>query len=201
VSEVLPTVLPLFPLGTVLFPGGPLALRIFEPRYLELVRRCSREQEPFGVVLILAGLEAGPVAALAATGTTARLTDFDSLPDGLLGIACRGERRFRLVRRWQQRDGLHLGEVEYLAAAAPCPLPPELAHLGAQLRALLPRLGGPWAQLEPHYEDAGWVASRWAEILPLAPAHKQALLELADPLALAQEVAACLARQPPSAQV
>ena len=193
--------LPLFPLGTVLFPGGPLALRIFEPRYLDLVRRCMREQAPFGVVLILEGLEAGPVAALATTGTSARLTDFDTRPDGLLGIACRGERRFRVVRRWQQRDGLHLAEVDYLPPAAPRTLPPELAHLGAELRAVLARLDGPFAQLETHYEDAGWVANRWAEILPLAPAHKQALLELAEPLALLEEVAAWLARQPPAAHV
>ena len=194
-------VLPLFPLGTVLFPGGPLALRIFEPRYLDLVRRCMREQAPFGVVLILEGLEAGPVAALATTGTSARLTDFDTRPDGLLGIACRGERRFRVARRWQQRDGLHLAEVDYLPPAAPRTLPPELAHLGAELRAVLARLDGPFAQLETHYEDAGWVANRWAEILPLAPAHKQALLELAEPLALLEEVAAWLARQPPAAHV
>jgi len=194
-------VLPLFPLGTVLFPGGPLALRIFEPRYLDLVRRCLREQQPFGVVLILEGLEAGPVTALAATGTTARLVDFDTRADGLLGIACRGEQRFEVRRRWQQHDGLHLAEVDYLPPPVPRALPAEFAHLGEQLRAVLPLLGDAYAHCEPDYQDAGWVGNRWAEILPLAPAHQQTLLELADPLALLAEVAACLARQPPTAHV
>ena len=80
--------LPLFPLSTVLFPGGPLRLRIFEPRYLDMVRHCLKESRPFGVVLILEGAEAGEVASVAATGTSARLVDFDTLPDGLLGIDC-----------------------------------------------------------------------------------------------------------------
>jgi uncharacterized protein len=194
-------VLPLFPLGTVLFPGGPLALRIFEPRYLDLVRRCAREGSTFGVVLILDGLEAGPVTALACTGTSARLTDFDTCRDGLLGITCRGEQRFRVARHWQQRDGLHLAEIEYLPPPPARALPAEFAHLGEQLRGLLRQLGDPYAQLEAHCEDAGWVAHRWAEILPLAPAHKQTLLELGEPLAVLQEVAVCLARQSPAADV
>ena len=83
--------LPLFPLGTVLFPGGPLRLRIFEPRYLDMVRQCLRGSRPFGVVLILEGLEAGAAASVATTGTSARLVDFDTLPDELLGIDCLGE--------------------------------------------------------------------------------------------------------------
>ena len=84
--------LPLFPLNTVLFPGGPLSLRIFEPRYLDMVRRCLKERGGFGVVLILEGLEAGVVGRVADTGTSARIVDFDTLPDGLLGIVCVGER-------------------------------------------------------------------------------------------------------------
>ena len=106
--------LPLFPLNTVLFPGGPLELRIFEARYVDMVRRCLKEGSPFGVVLILAGAEAGAVTEVADIGTSARLVDFDTLPDGLLGVTTVGERRFRVQRRWQQPDGLHLGEVEYL---------------------------------------------------------------------------------------
>src|SRR5215467_4574263 len=113
------TTLPLFPLQTVLFPGGPLSLRIFEPRYLDLVRRCLKEQSPFGVVLILEGAEAGPVTTVAPIGTTARLVDFEALPDGLLGVVCVGERRFRVLRHWSQDDGLNAAEVEYLAESAP----------------------------------------------------------------------------------
>jgi len=193
--------LPLFPLHTVLFPGGPLSLRIFETRYLDMVRRCLKEQGTFGVVLILEGAEAGAVATIADIGTSARLVDFDTLPDGLLGVVCVGERRFRVARSWQQPDGLNLAQVDYLPEAAPCALPAELAHLGELLREVLPKLGGVYAHAEAHYEDAGWVGNRWAEILPLEPAEKLSLLELADPLARLEQVAQWSARQPPGAHV
>jgi uncharacterized protein len=193
--------LPLFPLHTVLFPGGPLALRIFEARYLDMVRRCMREQTGFGVVTILEGAEAGAVARLASFGTCARIVDFDPLPDGLLGISCIGGPRVRILRRWQQPDGLHLAEVHSLPIAAPCELPPELAHLADLLREVLPRLGAGYAHVEAHFEDAGWVADRWAEILPLQPLDKLALLELDDPLERLNQVAAWSAREPPAAHV
>jgi len=193
--------LPLFPLSVVLFPGGPLSLRIFEPRYLDMVRRCLKERRVFGVVLILEGVEAGAVASVAGTGTSARLVDFDTLPDGLLGLACVGERRFRLQRRWQQADGLNLGEVDYLPDDAPCAVPAEYAHLAELLRELLPRLGGGYTYVEAHYEDAGWVGNRWAEILPLAPAERLQLLELTDPLARLAQVAAWSSRQPAAPHV
>jgi len=191
--------LPLFPLHTVLFPGGPLSLRIFEPRYLDLVRRCLKEQGSFGVVLILEGAEAGPVAAMATTGTSARLVDFETLPDGLLGVVCVGERRFRVLRHWREDDGLNVAEVEYLTEAAPCPLPPALAHLAELLRELLPQLGSDYTHVEAHYDDAGWVGNRWAEILPLAVEEKLSLLELDDPLARLEQVAVWSSRQPTAA--
>jgi uncharacterized protein len=186
--------LPLFPLQTVLFPGGPLSLRIFEPRYLDLVRRCLKQQSAFGVVLILEGAEAGPVTAIATIGTTARLVDFEPLPDGLLGVVCVGERRFRVLRHWREDDGLNVAEVEYLAESAPCALPPALAHLGELLRELIPRLASDYTHVEAHYEDAAWVGNRWAEILPLAPVEKQSLLELDDTLERLQQVAAWSSR-------
>ena len=186
--------LPLFPLQTVLFPGGPLSLRIFEARYLDLVRRCLKEQSSFGVVLILEGAEAGPVTTIATVGTTARLVDFEALPDGLLGVVCVGEQRFRVLRPWRQEDGLNAAEVEYLAESAPCALPPALAYLGELLRELLPRLGSDYTHIEAHYEDAAWVGNRWAEILPLAPSAKQSLLELDDTLERLQQVAAWSSR-------
>ena len=193
------TELPLFPLNVVLFPGGPLSLRIFEPRYLDMVRRCLKEHSGFGVVLILEGSEASAAARVAATGTSARLVDFDALPDGLLGLQCVGERRFRLQRRWQQADGLNLGDVDYLPEDAPSAVPAEYAHLTELLREVLPQLGGSYTHVEAHYEDAGWVGNRWAEILPLSPDEKLELLELADPLARLAQVAAWSTRQPPTA--
>src|SRR5256714_11718763 len=118
-----PAGLALLPLDTVLFPGGPLSLRIFEARYLDMVRRCLKEHSAFGVVLIVAGAEAGAVSAVADTRTSARLVDFDTLPDGLLGITCVGERRFRVRRRRQQKDGLNLAEVGYPTEDPPTALP------------------------------------------------------------------------------
>jgi Lon protease-like protein len=193
--------LPLFPLSTVLFPGGPLRLRIFEPRYLDMVRHCLKESRPFGVVLILEGAEAGEVVSVAATGTSARVVDFDTLPDGLLGIACLGEQRFRLGRRWQQADGLNLAEVDYLPEDVPCALPADLAHLGELLREVLPQLGDRYTHVTARYDDAGWVANRWAEVLPLSCAEEQQLLELADPLARLAQVAEWSTRQPPTEHV
>jgi Lon protease-like protein len=195
------TTLPLFPLNTVLFPGGPLSLRIFEPRYLDMVRRCLKELSPFGVVLILAGAEAGDVSAVADIGTSARLVDFDTLPDGLLGVTCVGERRFRLQRRWQQGDGLNLAEIDYLPTDAPQALPQPLGHLSELLREVLPKIGGGYAHTDSHYEEAGWVGNRWAEILPLTVAERLELLVLDDPVARLERVAAWSERQPPTADV
>jgi Lon protease-like protein len=193
--------LALFPLNTVLFPDGPLRLRIFEPRYLDMVRRCLKETRTFGVVLILEGAEAGAVVRVADVGTGARLVDFDTLPDGLLGVDCVGEQRFRVQRRWQQPDGLNLAEVEQLPDDAPCALPAELAHLGELLYEVLPRLGDRYAHTVARYQDAGWVSNRWAEVLPLSAEERQELLELADPLARLAQVATWSARQPPAAHV
>ncbi len=191
--------LPLFPLHTVLFPGGPLALRIFEPRYLDMVRRCFREQGEFGVVLIIEGAEAGVAGTIASIGTTARLVDFDPLPDGLLGITCIGGRRFRLHAREQQGDGLNVGKIELLADDQRCPLPLELAHLADLLRDVLPKLGSGYAHVDADYDSAGWVANRWAEVLPLEPGEKLELLGLDDPLMRLTQVAAWSTRQPAAA--
>ena len=193
--------LPLFPLHTVLFPGGPMGLRVFEPRYLDMVGRCLKEQGRFGVVLILEGVESGAALTVAAIGTSARVVDFDPLPDGLLGITCLGEQRFRIARRWQQEDGLNLAEVEYLPPEEPSELPGEYAHLADLLREVLPKLGRGYAHVDAHYADAGWVANRWAEILPLAPGERLELLELEDPQLRLAQVAAWSTRQPPAAEV
>jgi uncharacterized protein len=174
--------LPLFPLNTVLFPGGPLPLRIFETRYLDMVRYCMRERSPFGVVSIRAGAEVGAVADTAEVGTTAHIVDFNPLPDGLLGISCVGERKFRVLRRWQQNDGLNVADIELLAPEERLDLPGEFQHLGVLLRKVLPELGELYAATFMHPDDAAWVGYRLAEILPVSLSEKQQCLEIDDPL-------------------
>ena len=176
-------VIALFPLHTVLFPGGPLPLRIFETRYVDMVRRCTREQQPFGVVLIQEGEEAGPVATTATVGCSARIADFYTLQDGLLGISCVGERKFRVQRVWRAEDGLNLGEVDWLAAEAALPLPPEYARLAETVRRAIEDLAEQYQLVDKKYDDAAWVGSRLTELLPIELDDKQALLELDDPVA------------------
>ncbi|HET9862197.1 MAG TPA: LON peptidase substrate-binding domain-containing protein [Steroidobacteraceae bacterium] len=177
------SVIALFPLHTVLFPGGPLPLRIFETRYTDMVRRCMREQQPFGVVLIQEGEEAGEVATTATVGCSARIVDFHMLRDGLLGISCVGERKFRVQRVWRAPDGLNLGEVAWPAHEPALPLPPDHVRLGATVRRALEELSAQYQYVEKKFDDAAWVGARLAELLPLAPNDKQALLELEDPIA------------------
>jgi Lon protease-like protein len=172
----------LFPLNTVLFPGGPLPLRIFEARYIDLVGRCMREQTGFGVVLIREGQEAGGPAQTFDTGTFSRIVDFSQQPDGLLGIQAQGERRFRILERRRQPDGLNLARVEWLPQETEVALPAEFADVGPALAEVLEQAGPPYSTLELHLDSANWVAGRLAEILPLPMVHKQHCLELDDPV-------------------
>ena len=174
--------IPLFPLGAVLFPGGPLPLRIFEARYIDLVSRCLRDGSGFGVVLIREGAEAGGPALTFDVGTYARIVDFSRQDDGLLGIRAQGERRFRILERRRARDGLNVADVEWLPGDRVVPLPAEFADLGPALEAVLEQVGEPYASLERRLDDAAWVAGRLAEIIPIPPGHKQHCLELDDPV-------------------
>lgn len=184
--------LPLFPLKTVLFPGGPLALRVFEPRYLDMVARCLRGANRFGVVAIRQGEEIG-AASMYDVGTTAEIVDWHQESDGLLGILAMGRETFRLGVTKRQPDGLYVAEVERLPAEPALPLPSEHAPLASLLKrvlANLPLYGG----LTSAYDDAGWVAARLVEALPLGLAFKQSLLEAPDALARLERLAAELAK-------
>ena len=181
--------LSLFPLNMVLFPGGPLPLRIFEPRYVDMVRTCMREGAPFGVVLIRAGHEAGSVSNAAEVGTSARIVDFNQMPDGLLGIICSGEQKFRVENRRVQPDGLNVGTVTWLTPEPSQPLPPQFAHLGQLLKKVLPQLGELYEAMQGQFDDAAWVGTRLAEIMPISLADKQECLEMDDPLARLERLA------------
>ena len=174
--------IPLFPLGVVLFPGGPLKLRIFEARYVDMVGRCMREEQPFGVALLVEGQEAGGPALTAPIGTSARIVDFERLKDGLLGITAIGERSFQIVSRQRQADGLNLAQVDWLPAEAPASVPAEGAHLVKLLQYALPQLQPLYDLSTAQYHDAGWVSARLVEILPLPLPEKQRCLEMGEPL-------------------
>ena len=171
-------VLPLFPLNTVLFPGGPLRLRIFEPRYLDMISRCMRESSNFGVALITEGREAGGTARTTSVGTTARIVDFERLDDGLLGITARGEQKFSIVDVTTQSDGLNIADVNLLPPEPAMEIPEELGILAELLKQAFTQVGAAYGDEPPLYENASWVGMRLAEILPLPMQEKQQCLEM-----------------------
>lgn len=186
--------LPLFPLGTVLFPGGLLPLRIFEVRYLDMIRRCHRERQPFGVVALSAGQEvrhagAGP-ETFHPVGTLADVTEVVSPEPGLLMIQTQGGPRFRL-RTWKQlKHGLWVGDADPIAEDPAVPVPKDLQPHAQALGRLLETLSAqaadagarvpvrtPW-----QLDDCAWVANRWCELLPLPLGMKHRLMTLDNPL-------------------
>lgn len=174
--------LPLFPLHAVLVPGAALGLRIFEPRYLDLVRDCGRSGSRFGVCLIAEGEEAGRAAMPMAWGTEARIEDFDTGPDGLLHLRLRGERRFRVLRTRVRDSGLVMADVDWRDPDPSAELQPQHALLGEVLRRIFDRLGEADVRIpEPRFDDAAWVGWRLAELLPLSLPQRQQLLQEDDP--------------------
>ena len=176
----------MFPLRTVLFPGGVLPLRIFEPRYVDMVRRCMREDIGFGVVLIRQGNEArlsesDHVPDIFDIGTEARIVDFNQAENGMLGIVARGERKFRVRDSRVQADHLLLGDVEFFPPEAPGDLLPEHAGLVAVLQELAKHPLVQKLNVEVDFEQARSVSFRLADLLPIEPEIKQALLQLRWP--------------------
>ena len=171
----------LFPLNIVLFPDGALPLRIFETRYVDMVRRCMRESQSFGVVLIREGGEVGPAETFD-VGTLAKIVYFHQLSDGLLGLSCVGQQRFRIRSRSRQADGLNVAEVDWLAPEAAVAVPSQHVRLAELLKSVLPQLGEVYEGIDMHLDDAAWVGHRLAEILPIPLTDKQMCLELDDPI-------------------
>lgn len=174
--------LPLFPLRTVLVPGASLALRVFEPRYLDLVRECGRNGSTFGICLLLEGEEAGIATSTAAVGTEAAIDDFSTGADGLLSLRVRGRRRFQARRTRVRDNGLIVAAVDWRDADGDDELRPEHAVLGQVLRHILDQLGGEHAlAATTRLDDAAWVGWRLVELLPLSDRQRQALLQEDDP--------------------
>jgi len=184
----MPDELSLFPLQAVLFPGGLLGLTIFEARYLDLVTECLREQRSFGVVALRSGDEVrrpDRAVSFEAIGTLAEITTMDSHRQGILQVSCRGTSRFRVLASHQRADGLWLAQTEPIADDT---LLAPAETQAATVRGLAEAIAAMKAQgrtpfLEPYrFDDAGWVANRWCEILPISQAAKFKLMELPDPL-------------------
>ena len=184
--------IPLFPLGVVLFEGGRLPLRIFEPRYLDMISERMREDSPFGIVLIRSGVEArvgddAPDEAGASApeifevGTDARVVDFNALDGGLLGIVVEGGAKFRIHKTWEQDDRLLRGLVETLPAEPSGTLGEADQPVIDILRALLKHPMVEKLGLEVDFGDAGAVSRQLAELLPVEPEIKQSLLQLGSP--------------------
>lgn len=182
--------LPLFPLGTVLFPGGLLPLQIFEPRYLDMIARCLSEGEPFGVVLLTHGQEVrtpeGEERFLHA-GTLASVQDTSASSPGLLQVVCRGGARFRVLDAERRPDGLWMAEAELLKDDHAVRVPSDLKGAADALDRVLSSLHdvpqSRWPVQPPfRLEDCGWVANRWCELLPLPNGQKHNMLMLDNPM-------------------
>jgi Lon protease-like protein len=187
--------IPLFPLRTVLFPDGLLPLRIFEQRYLSMVRECARDDQGFGVCLIVEGEEAIAPVKTANIGTLASIVDWYTLEDGLLGVSALGTCRFMVEHTRRQADGLMLGSVTWLPEPPPCVVPESYFLLSQVLGRFMDKLGSHYSSYTPDLlDDAIWVGYRLSELLPLSAIEKQNLLELDDPLERLQDLLEILPR-------
>jgi Lon protease-like protein len=189
--------LPLFPLNTVLFPGGSLQLQIFEVRYLDLIGRCHKTGAPFGVVSLLQGAEvrrqdpAGEGFAqeeFVDIGTLATVTEFSAPQAGLMLVRCTAGERFRITRRERLKHGLWVADVQGLQPDKVMPVPDDLKVVAQALESLLDNLqqrtDAAQLPVQPPYrfDDCAWVANRWCELLQLPPQLRQGLMQLDNPL-------------------
>ena len=199
------TSLPLFPLGTVLYPGGVLALQVFEVRYLDMVRKCHRAGAPFGVVSLRSGHEVrragAPEEQFHAVGTLATIADLKTPQPGLIALVTLGSQRFRILRRTLLPHGLWMADVQPLADDLAVPIPPDLeptaAALAKVLEVLRERDPPSSVAIHPTHEqlaDSGWVANRWSELQPVPAELKQQLMELDNPLVRLELVSDVLER-------
>jgi Lon protease-like protein len=187
--------IPLFPLRTVLFPGGNLPLRIFEQRYLSMIRECARNDTGFGVCLIGEGEEAIAPVKPVRIGTLARIIDWFTLEDGLLGVSTVGTARFITEHTGKQDDGLFTGQISWLPEPAPCEVPESHSVLSGVLGRFMEKMGNQYPEYTPALlQDAIWVGYRLSELLPLPAIEKQHLLELQDPLERLQSLVEILPR-------
>ncbi len=185
--------LPLFPLGSVLFPEGLLALRVFEVRYLDMVRKCHQMGAPFGVVSLTQGHEVrqagAPEEQFSEVGTLAVIDQLGTPQPGLITLQCRGSQRFRIVQRSHLAHGLWIADVTHIDPDMAVPVPVDLKKASQALAQVLhtlqqrdPDSPGALLPTAAQLDDCGWVANRWCELLPVPLELKQRLMELDNPL-------------------
>jgi Lon protease-like protein len=178
--------LPIFPLNTVLFPGGVLPLRVFEARYIDMVRDCMKHEAPFGVALIRSGQEVGAAAEPEAVGCLARITQWDMAEAGILTLRTVGGERFRILDTRILPDQRLEARVEMIAADAVPPVTDTHVKCAQALKNVIDNLAAQGAGVDNpfaaplQFDNAGWVANRWCEILPIPLKARQKLLELDD---------------------
>lgn len=184
--------LPLFPLKTVLFPGGVLPLKVFEMRYIDMVCECMKNNAPFGVVLIKSGQEVGAVAEPEDVGSLARITRQDMPSLGVMMLRTQGGERFRILQTRVLPDNRLEARIEMIAADIDPPVNAMHINCAKTLKIVIDDIdargvaeqgeafASPFAQ-PMHFDSAGWVANRWSEILPIPLKARQRLLELDDP--------------------
>lgn len=173
---------PLFPLNSVILPGGKIPLQLFEPRYIDMLTRCLKEDRGFVVVLLREGRETSSTALFYDIGTYVRVTDFQRLSNGLLGITVQGESKVAVVKCWQEPDGLNVGDVECLMLEEHAAIPEEFEELPGILRALSRHPVVSDLDMAVDYDDARDVGWRLTELLPFDKQEKQRLVELQNPL-------------------
>lgn len=173
--------LPLFPLNSVIFPGGILPLRIFEPRYLDMVKDCVRDQTEFVVCLIKDGSEVG-TAKHSSIGTACQIIDWETLPDGLLGITAQGQRRVEIKNTHAQSNQLLVGDIEYISEFEDESLPAKFDEWAHLISVIIKELGKPFNEQTQELASAHWVSARLTEFLPFELEQKQRILEIDHPL-------------------
>ena len=172
--------LPIFPLRTILFPDSKLPLRIFEPRYIDMVSRSLREDSEFGIILSRESTDPKMFETYD-TGTLAKIIDWDQGGDGLLGITTLGTQKFRLKELNKQEDGLNIGSIERIEKEGDYKPLKEFTHLVELLQAILDDVNI-YDDDEKRFDSASWISYRFAEILPLRIEDKQKCLEIDDPI-------------------
>ena len=171
---------PLFPLGTVLFPEGRLPLKIFEQRYMDMAKVCLKKNTPFGVCLIVNGRETGAPALPHDVGTLARIGDWDMPQLGVLHVQCRGEQRFRILSRRIETSGLQRADIEVAESTEPILISAEQEMLASLLARIFDHLEDATPFQPFRFDDVEWVGYRLGELLPMSDSRKQRMLELED---------------------